>query len=135
MRIIFAAVLTAALGIALASTAAVADTAQQGNMKTCAANWKAMPAGDQKKTKYKDYMSGCMKAPNKGPAMNTTMAAPKAAPMMAAPMMTAKPAKTDKSMKMAMPESGSAKCKDGKVVMYKHRSGTCSGHGGVATWM
>jgi hypothetical protein len=30
---------------------------------------------------------------------------------------------------------GSAKCKDGKVVTYKKRSGTCSGHGGVAVWM
>ena len=31
--------------------------------------------------------------------------------------------------------SGSAKCKDGKTVTYAHRSGTCSGHGGVASWL
>ena len=80
-----------------------------------------MPAADQGKTKYKDYMSTCMKAPAK------TAAAP--APSMA---MTAKPVN---SMKMAAPASGSAKCKDGKTVTYKNRMGTCSGHGGVATWL
>ena len=27
-----------------------------------------------------------------------------------------------------------AKCKDGTMSYSKHRSGTCSGHGGVASW-
>jgi hypothetical protein len=48
--------------------------------------------------------------------------------------MTAKPA-AGNAMTMAAPAGGQAKCKDGKVVTYKNRSGTCSGHGGVATWM
>jgi hypothetical protein len=39
-------------------------------------------------------------------------------------------------MKMAAPAGGgSAKCKDGTTVTYKNRQGTCSGHGGVATWL
>jgi hypothetical protein len=50
--------------------------------------------------------------------------------------MAMKPAMASGSMMMAAPkDSGSAKCKDGKTVTYKKRSGTCSGHGGVATWM
>ncbi len=49
------------------------------------------------------------------------------APAAATPAtMTAKPA--------AKAEAGSAKCKDGKTVTYTHRSGTCPGHGGVASW-
>jgi hypothetical protein len=104
--------------------AQAADTAQQSAMKSCAATWKTMPAGDKAKTKYSDYMSTCMKAPAKTAA----------APAPAAPMaMTAKPAH-DSSMAMQA-AGGKAKCKDGTVVTYKNRSGTCSGHKGVATWM
>jgi hypothetical protein len=113
---------------AMALPAGAADTPQQGAMKSCAATWKTMAAADKAKTKYKDYMSTCMKAPAPAAA---AAAAP--GPSMA---MTAKPAKMDSSMKMAAPAGGgSAKCKDGKTVTYKNRQGTCSGHGGVATWM
>ena len=113
----------AVLGFAATSSFA-ADTAQQTTMKTCAAKWKAVPAADQKKTTYKDYMSTCMKAP-------AAAAAP--APAMT---MTAKPA-AGNAMKMAAPAAGGgkAKCKDGTVVTYKSRSGTCSGHKGVDTWL
>ncbi len=93
-------------------------------MKTCAATWKTMPAGDKAKTKYSDYMSSCMKAPAK------TAVAAKPAPSMA---MTAKPAAGSSTMQAAA--GGKAKCKDGAIVSYKSRSGTCSGHHGVATWM
>ncbi|HEY0266915.1 MAG TPA: DUF3761 domain-containing protein [Rhizomicrobium sp.] len=119
--------LVAAAGIAvLSGQAMAADTAQQSNMKSCAASWKTVSAADKKKTKYTDYMGTCMKAPK-------TAAAPAPAPSMA---MTAKPAKAEKAMKMAAPAGGgSAKCKDGKIVTYKDRRGTCSGHKGVATWM
>ena len=105
-----------------------ADTAQQTSMKTCAATWKTMAAADKAKTKYTDYMGTCMKAPAAKAA---------AAPAAAAPAMAmTKPAMASASMKMAAPAGGgSAKCKDGKTVTYKSRSGTCSGHGGVATWM
>jgi hypothetical protein len=110
---------------AIALPASAADTPQQGAMKSCAATWKTMAAADKAKTKYKDYMSTCMKAP-----AATAAAAP--APM----AMTAKPMAKMDSMKMAAPAGGgSAKCKDGKTVTYKSRQGTCSGHGGVATWM
>jgi hypothetical protein len=131
MRLHFAIALTAALGTTLfASAAFSADTAQQGTMKTCAASWSGMAAGDKAKTKYKDYMSTCMKAPAPTAPGKTVAATPGPMPAMAGPAMkAAKPAKA------AAAEAGSAKCKDGKVVTYTHRSGTCSGHGGVATWM
>jgi hypothetical protein len=122
---IHAAFAAAMLAAAFALPASAADTAQQTAMKTCAGTWKTMSAGDKAKTKYTDYMGTCMKG---GGA-----AAP--APAMA---MTAKPAASGSmnSMKMAAPAGGgSAKCKDGKTVTYKSRQGTCSGHGGVATWM
>lgn len=106
-----------------------ADTAQQGTMKSCAATWKTMPAADKAKTKYSDYMSTCMKAPAKA----TTAAAPAAGSSSMA--MTAKPAASSSSMAMQAATGGKAKCKDGTVVSYKHRSGTCSGHKGVDTWM
>jgi hypothetical protein len=97
-------------------------------MKSCAATWKAMSAADKGKTKYTDYMATCMKAPSKPTAA--------AAPTPAAAM-TAKPAASSSaSMKMAAPAGGGqAKCKDGTTVTYKNRQGTCSGHGGVATWL
>lgn len=129
MRLLLAAVIAAAA----ISSAQAADTPQQASMKSCAATWKTMSAADKGKTKYTDYMGTCMKA---NAAPKTAGAAP--APTPAASMaMTAKPAaKAGDSMKMAAPAGGgSAKCKDGTTVTYKKRSGTCSGHGGVATWM
>ena len=33
-----------------------------------------------------------------------------------------------------IPDGASAKCRDGSYSFSTHRSGTCSGHGGVATW-
>jgi len=33
------------------------------------------------------------------------------------------------------PAGASAKCKDGTYSFSKHRQGTCSHHGGVATWL
>ena len=123
MRTHFAIALVAALGAtAFAGPVFSADTPQQANMKSCAAQWSGMAAADKSKTTYKAYMSTCMKAP-----ASTAAAAP--APAAA---MTAKPAAAPAAMKA---ESGSAKCKDGKTVTYTHRSGTCSGHGGVASWM
>jgi hypothetical protein len=133
MRLLFAA---AVLSAAFVLPAGAADTAQQSSMKSCAATWKTMAAADKAKTKYTDYMGTCMKAPAAKAA-----AAPAPAPSMA---MSGKPAMASGpmnmasgSMKMAAPKEGggSAKCKDGKTVTYKSRSGTCSGHGGVATWM
>jgi len=32
------------------------------------------------------------------------------------------------------PEGSSARCRDGTYSFSRHRSGTCSHHGGVATW-
>jgi hypothetical protein len=122
MRTNLMIVLAVALGASLPAFAA--DTAQQSGMKTCAASWKTMSDADKKKTKYTDYMGTCMKAGAKPVA---------AAP---APAMAMKPAKAAPAMKMAAPAGGgSAKCKDGKTVTYKNRSGTCSGHGGVASWL
>jgi hypothetical protein len=129
MRLAFAFAAAALLAL----PAVAADTAQQTTMKTCAAKWKAVAPADQKKTTYKDYMSGCMKAP--APAMTMAAKPAAAAPtmMMAKPTVAAtKPATPGPAMTAA---EGKAKCKDGTVVTYKSRSGTCSGHKGVATWM
>ncbi len=115
MHAAFAAAMLAAIW---ALPAGAADTTQQTAMKTCAATWKTMPAGDKAKTKYTDYMGTCMKG---GGASTSSMA------------MTAKPASAG-SMSMAA-QGGHAKCKDGTTVTYKNRQGTCSGHGGVATWL
>jgi hypothetical protein len=116
-------VLAAACMAAAFVVPAAADATQQNAMKSCAASWKTLPAAEKAKQKYTDYMGTCMKAPT------TAAAAPAPAMAMRA---EAKPA----AMKMTTPaDGGSAKCKDGKIVTYKNRSGTCSGHGGVATWM
>ena len=121
MRTYFAIALVTALGAAaFASPAFSADTPQQANMKSCAATWNGMAAADKSKTTYKAYMATCLKAP-----ASTAAAAPAA--------MTAKPVAAAPAAMKA--ESGSAKCKDGKTVTYTHRSGTCSGHGGVASWL
>ena len=103
------------ISAALIVPAGAATTPQQTAMKTCAANWNAMSAADKAKTKHTDYMSSCLK----GGASSMAM--------------TAKPA-AGGSMTMAAP-GGHAKCKDGTTVAYKSRQGTCSGHGGVASWM
>ena len=130
--------LALALAAAVAVPAIAADTAQQSTMKTCASQWKATPAADQKKTTYKAYMSTCMKAPAAAPAAAAATPAKPAAPAAA---MTAKPAAmsgmamTAKPAAAAAAGGGKAKCKDGTVVSYKKRSGTCSGHKGVDTWM
>jgi len=125
MRTQFAIALVAAItAAAFAAPGRAADTAQQANMKSCAANWNGMAAGAKSKTTYKDYMSTCLKAP---------AAAATPAAMTAKPAAATTAAMTSKSAAKA--ESGSAKCKDGKTVTYTHRSGTCSGHGGVASWM
>jgi hypothetical protein len=119
--------LVAALGATIfAGPVFSADTPQQANMKSCAANWTGMAAADKSKTTYKAYMSTCMKTP-----ASTAAAAPAPAPA----AMTAKPAMAKAAPAAMKAESGSAKCKDGKTVTYTHRSGTCSGHGGVANWL
>jgi hypothetical protein len=125
LRTQFAIALVAALGATIfAGPVFSADTPQQANMKTCAANWTGMAAADKSKTTYKAYMSTCLKTP-----ASTAAAAPAPAAM------TAKPAMAKAAPAAMKAESGSAKCKDGKTVTYAHRSGTCSGHGGVASWL
>jgi len=110
------AILVAALfSAATILPALAADTAQQTAMKTCAAHWKAMSDADKGKTKYQDYMGTCLKDGGKSASsMSSSMSM---------------------SSAMKMDAGGSAKCKDGTTVTYKKRQGTCSGHGGVATWM
>ena len=121
---IHAAFAAAMLSAAFIFPASAADTAQQTAMKTCSASWTAMSAADKAKTKHNDYMSTCLKGG--GAAASTAMTAKPAAASgsMASMAMSAKPA-----------GGGQAKCKDGTTVTYKSRQGTCSGHGGVATWM
>jgi len=40
-----------------------------------------------------------------------------------------------KSVDDKVPSGASAKCRDGSYSFSQHRSGTCSHHGGVATWL
>jgi hypothetical protein len=35
----------------------------------------------------------------------------------------------------AVPQGATARCRDGTYSFSQHRSGTCSGHGGVASWL
>jgi hypothetical protein len=35
----------------------------------------------------------------------------------------------------AAPAGATAQCRDGSYSFSQHRSGTCSGHGGVAVWL
>lgn len=114
-----------ALLFILAAAITAANPNPQSAMKTCATQWKAMSATDQAKTTYKAHMSACMKAPA-------------AAPIGGMMVMTAKPAAPGGSMMMmaAKPATGGkAKCKDGTIVTYEKRSGTCSGHKGVDSWL
>jgi len=37
--------------------------------------------------------------------------------------------------KEAPPQGATAKCRDGTYSYSQHHSGTCSGHGGVASWL
>lgn len=40
-----------------------------------------------------------------------------------------------KSLNGTVPSGASARCNDGDYSFSEHHSGTCSGHGGVATWL
>jgi hypothetical protein len=116
MRTLLAIAVLAAIATA---GSAFAATPQQTAMKGCSAKWTALSAADKAKTKHNDFMSTCLKAPA------TAAAAP-------APVMAMKPA-TGSMAKAST--GGQAKCKDGTTVTYKTRSGTCSGHKGVASWL
>lgn len=97
-------------------------------------------------------------ATSEAPAVTTTPVAPKvAAPKTTQAPKTTKPAKTTAPAAPAPAECGAdyyrnsdgncvhrpgdnpsgatAVCKDGTYSYSQHRSGTCSGHGGVRTWL
>jgi hypothetical protein len=121
--------IAAIAAVAVTAGSALGATDQQTAMKTCSNKWTSMTAPERGTAKRTEFMSKCLKAG--GPAA-------------AAPAMAMKPAATGSMAMTAKPATGSmakasaggqAKCKDGKTVTYTHRAGTCSGHGGVATWM
>ena len=60
------------------------------------------------------------------PAPTTT----RSLPPMSAPRTAPAPTRTGQA-----PSGASAQCRDGTYSYSKHRGGTCSHHGGVATWM
>ena len=127
LHALFAATAVAA---AFALPVSAADTAQQSAMKSCSASWSAMSATDKAKTKHQEYMSTCLKGGAKPQAAAATSSS-----MSSSMSMSAKPAAAGSMAAAAPAGGGSAKCKDGTTVTYKHRQGTCSGHGGVASWM
>lgn len=127
---LYVLVATAALAASFTLPASAADTAQQTAMKSCNASWSAMSAADKAKTKHQEYMSTCLKGGAK-----TEAAASTSSSMSSSMSMSAKPAAAGSMATAAPAGGGSAKCKDGTTVTYKHRQGTCSGHKGVATWL
>jgi hypothetical protein len=40
-----------------------------------------------------------------------------------------------RSLSGQVPDGASARCRDGTYSFSRHHSGTCSGHGGVASWL
>lgn len=124
---------TAAMAAApAAATPNVAKKSSGNTMSSCAASWKAKSDTDKKATKYKDFMSSCMKS-------NTSTAA--MAPAASKPMVPASATSPKRvaAAKSSIPTEGnsgtSARCKDGKVISIKSHTGACSHHGGVAAWL
>ena len=77
-------------------------------------------------------------APAAGAAASTAPAAVAApAPVKAPPAAAPAAAKSTASATAGNtdPTGATAKCKDGTYSKSQHRSGACSGHGGVATWL
>ncbi len=117
--------------VAAAALACTSPALAKGNpqMKVCAAQWKTAPHAG---TTYKAFMSSCLRTGVAGPAPATQAVpapatTPAPAPAAAAQPITAKVA----------PAAGSptAKCKDGTLSYSAHHSGSCSRHGGVASFM
>ncbi|WP_232001785.1 DUF3761 domain-containing protein [Mycobacterium sp. 852014-52450_SCH5900713] len=46
-----------------------------------------------------------------------------------------RPVQPDPSQPQTPPGNATAKCRDGSWSFSQHRTGTCSGHGGVAQWL
>jgi hypothetical protein len=107
-----------------------------------AAGAAAAPAGATFKCKDGTYSTastprgacsrhgGIAQALAPAPAAPSPAAAPTAAPGAPAPAAPAPAAATG-----AAPANATALCKDGTYSMSKHRSGTCSRHGGVERWL
>jgi len=126
----FAAILTILVaGPVLAKTTSSGDT-----MKACAASWKAMPPADKAKTSYKAYSSTCLSGKG-ATAMPVAPVTAAAAPTAAAPAAAMKASLPKTVVAGPAPAGATAKCKDGSFSMSKTHSGSCSGHGGVATWL
>ena len=122
-------ILITATAITLLLTGAV----QAKDMKACSADWKAQKAASASGSQTrKQFMTTCLAAGAPGGAP-----APVSTPM-AHPVMTAAPAKAAMvapAAAGAAPAGTTAKCKDGSFSMSKHHSGSCSRHGGVASFM
>ena len=122
--------------ILIAATAAcllLSGAAEAKDMKACSADWKvqktAKATGSQT---HKQFMTTCLAAGLPGvaptpPAASVPMQQPgKGTPNAGiAPSMAAASA----------PSGATAKCKDGTFSMSKHHSGSCSRHGGVASFL
>ena len=135
MRIAFVGLVAV---MSLVSASAMAKSPSGGNtMKACAASWQSMTAADKAKTTYKAYSTSCLSGATAAlatvPAAATAAAVVKAAPAKATVAMKALPAKADAPA--GVPTGATAKCKDGTFSMSKTHSGSCSSHGGVASFL
>lgn len=104
------------------------DCAKPGNASKAAC--KTAPAA----AKPRNY--DCTKPGNANKAVCKGAApAPRPAPAPAAhPAAAAKPAPAGEATNPRGPNGATAQCKDGSYSHSAHRSGTCAGHKGVATW-
>jgi hypothetical protein len=81
----------------------------------------------------KAVCKGAFAAPSAPQASPEPAPAPISRPIATAPRRIA-PAPAAKTMAATGPEGATAKCRDGSYSHSQTRSGTCSHHGGVATW-
>lgn len=140
-----------ALVLALSAGGAAAKPAQckddKGKFTKCPAAAPATPAraADKpaKAAQCKDAKGKFTKCPaDATPAMpasasaapaKPTASTPAAKPTMATPAV--KPSAAPMASPAGAPAGATAQCKDGTYSMSQHHSGTCSHHGGVASWL
>lgn len=112
---------------ALTACSAMAATDEVTARRTCINKWHSMSDAEMGSTRREDFVYKCEQAFSTASSSGSALITMKPA---AGGSMAMKPAASS-SMAMKADSSGSAKCKDGIMVTYKQRQGTCSGHGGI----
>ena len=113
-----------------AHAADTTTTCQDGTSSTSTGKGTCSGHGGVQKAAKPAAAASSAPAPAAAPAAKTAPAAPAAPAAKAAP--AAAPAATAGNTD---PTGATAKCKDGTYSKSAHRSGTCSSHGGVDSWL